>query len=172
MMPVIFDGPRPTARCGTGVQGRRKRVAPIFLARLFSGETTATQKMKLYTNNKGMKGSAAAEKRLASAYLLDRMVKEESLDMVNLQSVEMICRAMYGLQKAWSRVHEKEDWERPKTLPQGQKWESKVQWELAKEYEITPDDDDAEPEIDEADKEVRARLQARALLSKHLSSLK
>ena len=130
------------------------------------------QKIKQYIQTKDMKGSAAAERLLELAYILDRMVKEENEDMVNMQSVEVICRTMYGLQKAWSRVTEKDDWERPKVLPQGQKWESKVQWELAKEYDITPQDDGDAVEIDDADAEVQKRLQRRGLLSKHLTTLK
>ena len=83
-----------------------------------------------------------------------------------------MCRTLYGLQKAFSRAQAREDWERPKGLPAGSKWESKVAWELAREYEITPEDDDEMPEVDGADSEVQKRLQRRALLSKHLAALK
>ena len=113
--------------------GHRARVAPKYLARLYSGESTAVQKIKQYISSKVMKGSAAAERLLELAYILDRMVKEENDDMVNMQSVDVICRTMYGLQKAWGRVTCRDDWERPKSLGAGAKRESKVEWELLKE---------------------------------------
>jgi hypothetical protein len=151
--------------------GRKARVAPKFLARLFAGGTTATEEVKRYISTKDMKGSAAADKMIQIAYLLDKMVKEDNDDLVNMESVEMMCRTLYGMQKAWHKVSERQDWERPKGLAAGTKWESKVAWELAKEYEIGPEEDDDMPEIDGADDEVSKRLQRRALLSKHLGTL-
>jgi hypothetical protein len=151
--------------------GRKARVAPKFLARLYAGDTTASEKLRRYLTQKDMKGSAAGEKMLQLAYLLDRMVKEDNDDLVNMESVEMICRTLYGMQKAFMKVKERSDWERPKSLASGSKWESKVSWELFREYDIMPEDDDAMPEIDSADTEAHKRLQRRALLSKHLGSL-
>ena len=82
-----------------------------------------------------------------------------------------ICRKMYGIQLAYKHVTCREDWEKPKTIAAGTKWESKVCMELAREYDICPEEEDNVPAISSADAEVRKALRDRALLSKALGTL-
>jgi len=151
--------------------GRRARVAPRYLARLYSGASTAVEKIRKWIAKKDLKGCAAAEALLQLAYLLDRMVKERNHEMVNLESVEVICRRMYGTQLSYKNVRDRADWERPKNLPNGHKWASKVTPELLAEYDVLKEDEEDVPAITPADREVRGRLKQRALLSKHLGML-
>ena len=89
------------------------------------------------------------------------MVGENS-DMINADSVEVMCRRVYALWKAFEDVQKVSDWRQPR----GQaKWKSKVKWHLAEEYDALSLEA-AELSIDEADDEVRERMKKKALYNK------
>ena len=117
--------------------------------------------MKDYIKKKELETCHAAQELLLLAVVLDRMVGESS-DMINADSVEVMCRRVYALWKAFEDVHKVSDWRQPR----GQaKWKSKVKWHLAEEYDALSLEA-AELSIDEADDEVRERMKKKALYHK------
>eukprot|EP00969_Alexandrium_andersonii_P064978 2861495-Alexandrium_andersonii.AAC.1 len=52
-----------------------------------------------------------------------------------MPAVEVICRKIYGLLRAFENVHCEGDWRQPKGSGAG-KWKSRVKWTLLKEYDV------------------------------------
>ena len=132
---------------------------------MYRHNTTATFQVKEYVKTKEMGTShVAGELRLLAA-IPDRMVATK-FEMINSEAVEVICRRIYGLFRAWENVDKLSDWKQPRG-ESGKKWRSKVRWDLADEYDaLALEGDDLM--IDEADEEVRKRLERKALFSKYL----
>ena len=86
-----------------------------------------------------------------------------------MPAVEVILRKMYGLIKAFENVKQESDWKRPQGQ-QGQKWKSRVRWDLLQEFDVASLSQ-TEWEIEEADDEITAKLKRRALLHKHLEQI-
>ncbi|CAK0903468.1 unnamed protein product [Prorocentrum cordatum] len=98
------------------------RIAPKVLSRLYRHNTTATFQVKEYIKSKEMSTShVAGELRLLAA-ILDRMVATK-FEMINSEAVEVICRRIYGLFRAWEQVSKMSDWKQPKGEG-GKKWPS------------------------------------------------
>ena len=89
--------------------------------------------------------------------------KDESI--VNMSAVEVLCRRIYGLIKAFEDVVEEADWKMPRN-GNAKTWKSKVKWALLKEYDVQSLES-SEWGIPEADAEVSERLQRKALFAKH-----
>ena len=85
-----------------------------------------------------------------------------------MSAVEVMCRRIYGLIKAFEEVNEEADWKMPRGGPKN--WKSKVKWQLLKEYDVQSLES-SEWDIPEADQEVSDRLQRKALFAKHLSKV-
>ena len=81
--------------------------------------------------------------------------------------MEVICRKIYGLLRAFDDAKSEADWKRPKGQA-GQKWKSKVAWDLCAQYDVRSLDEN-ELQIPMADEEVRLRLEKKALFNKYLS---
>ena len=54
------------------------------------------------------------------------------IGMINSDAVEIMCRWIYALFKAFERVQRLGDWKQPKGAG---KWKTKVMWHLADEYD-------------------------------------
>eukprot|EP00959_Pyramimonas_sp_CCMP1952_P129409 2706342-Pyramimonas_sp.AAC.1 len=67
------------------------------------------------------------------AAIMDRMLNAGQ-DMVNSQAVEVICRRLCGLFRAFENVKKLSDWKQPRGEG-GKRWKSKLRWELADEYD-------------------------------------
>ena len=101
--------------------------------------------------------------------LLDKLiVMGQNVDVVNLPAVEMICRKLYGLARAFEDVHSEADWKQPPDHKG--KWPSKIKWQLLREYDVRPLES-TEWAVPEVDEEVGERLKRRALIAKHLHDL-
>ena len=98
------------------------------------------------------------------------MVKGQNKDMINLQSLEIICRKVHGIQLAYKPVKVRSDWERPSSSSKGS-WEGKMLTGLIREYDIAPEEDEEVMPISGADSELRKSLRDRVVLSKHLGQL-
>ena len=85
-----------------------------------------------------------------------------------MPAVEVLCRRIYGLIKAFEEVQEEGDWKMPRNAPKT--WRTKVKWQLLKEYDVQSLES-SEWDIPEADQEVSDRLQRKALFAKHLSKV-
>ena len=87
---------------------------------------------------------------------------------MNLPAVEVICRKLYGLARAFEDVHSEADWKQPRDHKG--KWSSKIKWQLLREYDVRSLGS-TEWAVLEADEEVSERLERRALIAKHLRDL-
>ena len=83
------------------------------------------------------------------------------------EGVEIMCRRTHGLQLAFQDVRRMSDWKQPKGQA-GQKWRSRVQWQLCEQYDRRSLDEN-ELAIPAADEEVRLRLEKKALFNKYLA---
>ena len=108
----------------------------------------------------------AAQEYLLLCMILDKLLKNNE-DMINSEGAEIICRRLHGLQLAFAEVRRLSDWKQPKGQA-GQKWRSKVQWDLCAQYDVRSLDEQ-ELQIPAADEEVRLRLEKKALFNKHLT---
>jgi len=138
----------------------RARVAPKVLGHLYKGGRSAKQEIELYVSKKELTNCHAASELLLMAVLLDRMIASKGFDLINSDAIEIICRRVYGLFRAFDNVHRLSDWKAPKGA--GGKWRTKVQWDLADQYDVLALDS-GELRIDAADDEVRRRMERAAL---------
>ena len=146
------------------------RIAPDMIAKLYRNGRTATRELEDFVHTRGLDRCHAAAEMPTLGLVLDRLVTfESSADIVNLSAVEVICRKLYGLLRAFEDVKCEADWKQPKGSGSG-KWKTKVKWALLQEYDVqaleSPD-----WAIPSADAEVSERLQRRALFNKHLSKV-
>ena len=101
--------------------------------------------------------------------LLDKLiVMGQNVDVVNLPAVEVICRKLYGLVRAFEDVQSEAGWKQPRDHKG--KWSSKIKWQLLHEYDVRSLES-TEWAVPEADEEVSERLKRRALIAKHLHDL-
>ena len=75
---------------------------------------------------------------------------------------------MHGIERAFANVWKEVDWKAPKGNTKG--WKTKVQFRLLDEIDIRSLDENGTV-IDSVEKEVRERLQTKALLEKALGKL-
>ena len=144
-------------------------MAPTLLAYVYRQGRSAKVEIQEWLRAKQLETCHAACEMLLLAVILDNMVMDKtptSHDMINQDSVEIIARRMYGVYRAFERVKSQSDWKAPKGQP-GQKWKTEVVWHLADEYDVLAMQN-ADIQIDEADDEVRKRLERKALFAKHL----
>jgi hypothetical protein len=146
--------------------GTSARVAPTFLARTYKSGITAAGGARNWATEKELEGCHVAKEFLLLAMVLDRLVRSNE-DVVNSEAVEILCRRMHGIKRAFSDVHCANDWKQPRGQ-QGQKWKSRVKWELCDQYDIRALDSE-ELNIPEADDEVKQRLEKMALFNKYLA---
>ena len=98
--------------------------------------------------------------------VLDRSVMSTP-DFASTEGCEMICRRIYGLKRAFRDVKSLGDWKQPKGNA-GQKWRSKVRWDLSAEIDWRSLQEDDE-EIPEAEHELQLRMKDKALMAKALA---
>ena len=149
--------------------GAKFRVAAHMLGMLFKNNRSAQHEMEDFITSRQLTKCNAAQELLLLALIVDRMVREPGLPIVNMPAVEVIMRKMYGLIKAFEGVKQESDWKRPQGQ-QGQKWKSRVRWDLLQEFDVASLAQ-TEWEIEEADDEISSKLKRRALMAKHLDTL-
>ena len=148
----------------------RVRVAPDMIAKLYKNSRTAATELEEFIRVRGLEKCHAALEMPTLGLILDRLVvASPGVEIVNLQAVEVICRKLYGLLKAFEDVKCEADWKQPKGAGSG-KWKSKVKWQLLQEYDVKALES-SDWAISGADQEVADRLQRRALFQKHLSKV-
>ena len=149
--------------------GAKTRVAPHMLGLLYKNNRSAQHEMEDFLASRSLARCNAAQELVLLALIIDRMVREPGVEIVNMPAVEVILRKMYGLIKAFENVKQESDWKRP-SGQQGQKWKSRVRWDLLQEFDVASLSQ-TEWEIEEADDEITAKLKRRALLHKHLDQI-
>ena len=142
----------------------RARVAPTLLAWLYKNGRSAKIEVQEFIRSKELETCHSAAEMVLLAVILDRLVIAEA-EFINSDAVEVMARRMYALYRAFEKVHKMSDWKQPRG--QQGKWKTKVQWHLADEYDAVALAD-GELRVDDADEEVRKRLERKALFAKHL----
>ena len=140
-----------------------------MLGLLYKNNRSAQHEMEDFITARALGKCNAAQELLLLALIIDRMVREPGVSIVNMPAVEIMLRKMYGLIKAFEGVRQESDWKRP-AGQNGQKWKSRVRWDLLQEFDVASLSQ-TEWEIEDADDEITAKLKRRALLHKHLDQL-
>ena len=113
----------------------RVRIAPRMIAQLYRSGRTATHELEDMILQKGLMKCHAAQEMPTLGLILDRLVLQDSgLEIVNMSAVEVICRKIHGLIRAFDDVKCEDDWKAPRNHP-GQ-WRSKVRWGLYRDYDV------------------------------------
>ena len=152
---------------GWNLGGAKARIAAQYLARLYKSGKAASETARSWISEKELDTCHAAQEFLLLAMILDKMITDQKEDLINSAACEILCRRMHGLQLALQNVHRQSDWKQPRGQ-QGQKWKSKVQWELCDQYDVRALDEN-ELTMPGADEEVRLRLEKKALFNKYLA---
>ena len=124
--------------------------------------------VKELIGQKGLEGNHLGNEMLLLAMLLDRSMVESPPEWVNYKTTEIAFRRLHGIERAFSQVWKESDWKAPKGG--GKQWQTRVQYALLDEIDIRSLDEGGTV-IDSVEKEVRERLQSKALLQKALSKL-
>ena len=141
-----------------------------MIAKLYKNGRSATRELEEFLRGRGLEKCHAAAELPTLGLVLDRLVSQEpDAAIINLSAVEVICRKIYGLLRAFEDVKSEADWKQPKGSGSG-KWRSKVKWQLLQEYDVQALES-SDWSIPLADAEVSDRLQRRALFAKHLTKL-
>jgi hypothetical protein len=96
-------------------------------------------------------------------FLLDKMIQSSS-SFINTESCEIIARRIYGLMRAFTEVSSTSDWQQPKGNA-GQKWKSKVRWDLCREIDVYSLSADGLI-LQNVEKELASRLKEKALINR------
>ena len=146
--------------------GTKERIAPFVLARLFKSGQMGTTEMKRFIASKEIDSCHSASELMLLAMVVDRMMML-NVDLVNSEAMEIVCRRIHGLKRAFEGVRRLSDGKQPKG-PAGQKWKTKVKWELCDQYDIRALGEEG-AYIPGADEEVRQRLEKTAIFNKYLT---
>jgi len=111
--------------------GYRTRVAPSFLAEIYShgvkGRTWARELLK----EKGLSEYSGAREFVAVLAAIDSLLLiDQTVGAINLVSTERLARKALGFYKAIKEVQSEKDWKKPSSAPKT--WRSKINWEAAK----------------------------------------
>eukprot|EP00959_Pyramimonas_sp_CCMP1952_P467922 9492395-Pyramimonas_sp.AAC.1 len=87
----------------------QSRIAPMVLASMYKFGTSAKSQVQQYVRSKELESCHAASEMALMAAIMDRMLNADQ-DMVNSQAVEVICRRLYGLFRAFENVKKQSDW--------------------------------------------------------------
>ena len=145
--------------------GYRQRVAPSLLSSIYAENKRAKQWFEDWLSAKQLMECPEARELIAIGAALDVMMLDDPVEnFINLASVESMCKKAYGITQAYANVNNKEDWHCPAGSSKS-KWKTKVQWEVAKQYD--PElRKDALPPVPEVEEEVNNVLNLQAQLQK------
>jgi hypothetical protein len=92
-----------------------------------------------------------------------------SLDFVNCEACEILCRRILALETAFENVKSMKDWRQPSGTA-SRRWKSKVRWDLAGRIDVraVSGDTESEPGIEGY---LQHRLKERALLNKYVDQV-
>jgi hypothetical protein len=143
-----------------------ERCAPYLLIKLYKEHKSARAAVKAFLTEKEMEKSHVADQLLILAAILDSQVASND-DFINSRACELICRRIYGYQRAFDAVKTQADWKQPKGSA-ASKWKSKVRWDLLPEIDLEAlDGEDAI--IQPMERDLQKRLEKKALMHKYLA---
>ena len=144
--------------------GYRFRLAPAFIAHLFSRHERSEDFVEDFITNHGLQDCYTAKEMLNYAGILDKLLLIDRFEgFINLASTEYLCRRLYGLQLAFEKCRTKEDWKRPEKAP---KWKSKVDWRMCDRVDPRAKESSKVLDSREMQAELRVEMEREALLAK------
>jgi hypothetical protein len=151
--------------------GFKTRVGPTMLAKYYANGGNMVRGVQAWIQRKGLKGCVTAENMLPVARSCDKMVMDLDApdDIINSELLELLLRQLYGTFKAFEKVKQRTDWERPASA-NNKTWVSRVNQTMIDEFNFLVEDDE-EPSVPGVDKELSGRLKLKALLNKNLTTI-
>jgi len=148
--------------------GTRARCAPDMIAKIYRNGRSCEMYVKEFVQQKCLEGNHLANEMLLLSMLVDRSMVESPAEWINYKTTEIAFRRLHAIERAFALVTKESDWRAPKGA--GKTWKTKVQYALLDEIDIRSLDENGTV-IDAVEKEVRERLQSKALLQKALGKL-
>ena len=148
--------------------GTKARCAPEMIAKIYRSGRSCETYVKEFIQQKGLDGHNLANEMLMLSMLLDKALTESPPEWINYKTTEMAYRRLHGIERAFAQVTKESDWKAPKGA--GKTWKTKVQYALLDEIDIRVLSEGGTL-IESVEKEVRERLQTKALLQKALGKL-
>jgi hypothetical protein len=150
--------------------GFRERVAPLFMAEVFSTGKTGERWARDFVRDHGLAECHPARELVASLSALDTMIMtDREKGLLNRVSVERLARKAYALARAFRLCQTEADWRRPKGKD-GNSWKTKIDWESARRIDPMLGDDGLIT-IPSVDEEVRKEMDREASLLKARAKL-
>ena len=149
-------------------QGYRTRVAPEFLAEVYSHGSTGERWARRFVEERGAVRSPACKELISVMMAVDAMVLvDREPGVINTVSLERLSRKAMGIVEAWKKVKQESDWSK-----QGgsKNWKSKVDYESAKRIDPSLLEE-AHFRIRPLEEEVRKEVERDANLLKARSKL-
>ena len=145
----------------------KARCAPEMVARIYRNGRSCEDFVKAFIREKELEGNHLGNEMQLLALMVDRALCESPPSWINYQTTEVVFRRLHGIERAFATVSKEADWRAPKGA---KNWKTRVQYALLDEIgarKITENN----TVIDSIDKEVRERLQQKALLHKSLNKV-
>lgn len=139
-----------------------------MIARIYRSGRSCEQYVRDFVQSKQLEGNHLANEMLLFCMLIGKSMVDSPPEWVNYKTTEIAFRRLHGMERAFANVARESDWRAPKGA--GKTWRSKVEYRLLDEIDIRSLDEGGTV-IEAVDKEVRDRLQTKALLQKALSEL-
>ena len=91
--------------------GYRERLAPAFLADVYSQGPPAQEWARAWLRERELLECVEARELIAIGQALDSMLAEKLPDLINSVGTERLCRKALGLMAVYRLVKKKADWE-------------------------------------------------------------
>ena len=151
--------------------GFRTRLAPTFLAEVFSEGQRATIWAKNWLRERDLLECDTARELVGVMQALDSMLLVDGTpNFINQIGVERLARKALGIVYAYKSCNKKADWLKPPNAKDG-KWESKVDWSAAKRVDPALAEEESTFVDRVSQDEIRAEMEREANLVKAKSKL-
>ena len=149
------------------ISGSRVRVAPEMVARVYRNGRCCEEYVKQFIKEKELEGNHLGSEMLLLAMMIDKAVQESPAEWINYQTTEVAFRRLHGIERAFAQVSQQSDWKAPRGA---KSWKTGVQYAVLDEIDARKLSEGGVI-TESLEKEVRDRLQQKALLQKSLSKL-
>ena len=111
-------------------RGYRERLAPAYLAYVYSNGQRAEEHGNKYISEHGLEECFPARELVSILSQVDRLLLvDKEKGFINRVNTEYLCRRAWGLERGFEKCRTKHDWFKPRSGDQ-KNWRSKVDWDL------------------------------------------
>jgi hypothetical protein len=145
-----------------------ERMSLPFLLQIFSVHPNLTSMANRWVQEKELQRNHVGHEMVLMCLVMDKSLWA-SLDFVNCEACEILCRRILALETAFENVKSMKDWRQPSGTA-SRRWKSKVRWDLAGRIDVraVSGDTESEPGIEGY---LQHRLKERALLNKYVDQV-